>query len=90
MTTGGDRRASHGTAFVVKNHEQYILFNEQGELKFVTMSSDGYRASAGAPILEPTGDCFGRPVVWSHPAFANKCMFARNDKELVCVSLASE
>jgi hypothetical protein len=27
-------------------------------------------------------------VVWSHPAFANRCVYARNDKELVCVSLA--
>jgi len=29
-------------------------------------------------------------VWWSHPAFANRCVFARNDKELVCVSLAAE
>jgi hypothetical protein len=26
-------------------------------------------------------------VVWSHPAFARRCLFARNDKELVCVDL---
>ena len=32
----------------------------------------------------------GRPVVWSHPAFARKCVFARNDKKLVCISLAAE
>ena len=30
----------------------------------------------------------GRDVVWSHPAFANKKMFARNDKEFVCVDLS--
>jgi len=30
----------------------------------------------------------GRQVVWSHPAFANQCIYARNDNELVCVSLA--
>jgi hypothetical protein len=29
-------------------------------------------------------------VVWSHPAFAGRCVFARNDKELVCVSLAAD
>jgi len=29
-------------------------------------------------------------VVWSHPAFANKSMFARNDEEIVCVSLAAD
>jgi hypothetical protein len=42
-------------------------------------------------VLEPTGQSFGRPVVWSHPAFARRCLFARNEKELVCVDLrASE
>ena len=39
-------------------------------------------------VLEPTNESFGRPVVWSHPAFAQKAMFARNDKELVRVELA--
>ena len=41
-----------------------------------------------AKLLEPTGAAFGRTVVWSHPAFADKCVFARNDKEIVCYSLA--
>jgi hypothetical protein len=27
-------------------------------------------------------------VVWSHPAFAGKCVFVRNDKEIICVSMA--
>ena len=27
-------------------------------------------------------------VCWSHPAYANKHVFARNDEELVCASLA--
>ena len=39
-------------------------------------------------LIEPTGAAFGRKIVWSHPAFADKCVFARNDKELICVSLA--
>jgi hypothetical protein len=47
-------------------------------------------------LLEPTNGMaagFGRPkrmVLWSHPAFADRCMFARNDRELVCVSLAED
>ena len=28
-------------------------------------------------------------TIWSHPAFAMKSVFARNDKELVRVSLAA-
>jgi len=29
-------------------------------------------------------------TIWSHPAFAMRSVFARNDKELVRVSLAAE
>ena len=32
----------------------------------------------------------GRDVVYSMPAFANRRMYVRNDKELVCGSLAKE
>ncbi len=88
LTTGGERRASHGTAFVVKHEQRYLLFTETGDLVFAQLSPQGFTEQGRMHVLEPTGDCFGRPVVWSHPAFANRCMFARNDKELVCVSLA--
>ena len=49
-----------------------------------------------APILNPVvlASTFvayrGRDVVWSHPAFAGRSVFARNDKEMVRVSLAAE
>jgi hypothetical protein len=29
-------------------------------------------------------------VVWSHPAFARRCVFARNDREMVCLALAAD
>ncbi len=90
LTTGGERRASHGTAFVVRHEDRFLLFAETGDLIFAELSPTGFKEVGRMRVLEPTGDCFGRPVVWSHPAFANKCMFARNDKELVCVSLAEE
>jgi hypothetical protein len=39
-------------------------------------------------VIEPTGTAFGRKVVWCMPAFADKKLFVRNDKELICVDLA--
>ena len=39
---------------------------------------------------DPVGIGLGRKVVWSHPAYADKCVFARNDKEIVCASLAAK
>ena len=44
-----------------------------------------------ANILTPTNTLAapkGRRVIWSHPAFANRCVYARNDKEIICVSMA--
>jgi len=31
----------------------------------------------------------GRDVTWCVPAFANRCVYVRNDKELICASLAA-
>jgi outer membrane protein assembly factor BamB len=87
-TTGGERRQAHGTAFLTKNGERYFLFSETGELIIARLSPERYEEISRAKIVEPTNEAFGRPVVWSHPAYANKCAFVRNDKEIVCVSLA--
>ena len=69
---------------------RYFIFGESGHLAIAKLSPKGYEEIDRAKLLEPTNECFGRQVVWSHPAFANKCVFARNDKEIVCFSLASE
>jgi outer membrane protein assembly factor BamB len=86
--TVGTEDVKTGTAFIVKNGDRFFLFNERGELIIAKMSPKGYEEMSRARILDPTGLAFKRDVVWSHPAFADRCMFARNDKELVCVSLA--
>ena len=77
-----------GTAFVVKNGDRFFLFDEKGELIIARLSPKGYTEISRWKMLEPTASAFGRQVVWSHPAFANRCVYARNDKELVCASLA--
>jgi hypothetical protein len=87
-TTGGER-ARHGTAFIVKQGSRFFLMSETGHLIIAKLSSTGYSEISRCKLLEPTGSSFARPVMWSHPAFANRCVFARNDKELVCVSLAA-
>jgi outer membrane protein assembly factor BamB len=88
--TLGKKRGLFGTAFLVKNGDRYFLFNEAGYLIIARLSPKGYDEVSRAKLLEPTGLAGGRDVVWSHPAFAERCVFARNDKEIVCVSLAAE
>jgi outer membrane protein assembly factor BamB len=87
-TTDGDRRESHGNAFLTKNGDRYFLFSETGDLVIARLTPEKYEETGRAHLLEPTNEAFGRPVVWTHPAYANKCVFVRNDKEIVCASLA--
>jgi len=94
IATGGPYEKEEGVrwanAFLVKNGERFFLPNEKGDLIIAKLSPTGYEEISRAHILEPTGRAIARPVVWSHPAFANKAMYARNDKEVVCVELAKE
>jgi outer membrane protein assembly factor BamB len=75
-------------AFIVRNGDRYVLFNEQGDLILARLTPKGYEEIDRAHVLEPTNRALGRKVVWMHPAFADRCVFARNDNEIVCVSLA--
>jgi outer membrane protein assembly factor BamB len=88
--SGTKRPQVSATVFLVKNGDRYFLFNEKGELIIAKLTPKGYEEIDKRKLLDPTNEAFGRPVVWSHPAFANKCIFARNDKEIVCASLAAE
>ena len=90
-TVGDTDQSRHGTAFIVHHSEsgRHFLFNENGELILTELSPRGYRETGRAKILEPTNYTGKRAVVWSHPAFAERSLFARNDKEIVCVDLAA-
>ncbi len=82
--------ARWGTAFLVKQDDHYVLFNEQGDLIIARLTPQGYEELSRAHLLEPTGPSQRREVVWSHPAFAHRNVYARNDREIVSVSLAAE
>lgn len=88
--TTGKRFASSGSVFFVKNGDRFFMFGESGDLIIAKLSKEKYEELDRAHVIDPTGDAFGRRVVWSHPAFANRAMVARNDKEIICVSLAAE
>jgi outer membrane protein assembly factor BamB len=88
-TTSGEP-VRWANAFIVKNGNRFFLFNEKGDLIIARLSPRGYEELSRAHLLEPTGDAAGRAVVWSHPAFASRRVYARNDKEIVCVDLAAK
>jgi outer membrane protein assembly factor BamB len=83
------RKAECGTVFLVPAGDRYVLFNDQGDLILADLTPKGYHEISRAHILEPVEMARGRNIVWSHPAFADRCVFARNEKEMVCVSMAA-
>jgi outer membrane protein assembly factor BamB len=90
LAATGGKKGDCATAFLVPQGDRFVIFNDQGDLILADLTPKGYREIDRAHILAPTQSARGREVVWSHPAFAHRCVFARNDKEIICVSLASE
>ncbi len=73
--TGG-KEVRWGNAFLVQHENRVFVFNEHGELIIAELSPDGYEEICRTKIIEPTNPLPQRVVVWSHPAFANKHVYA--------------
>jgi outer membrane protein assembly factor BamB len=77
-------------AFLIPHEDRVIICNEQGEIIFAKLSPEGYQELDREKLIEPTQPIQRRMTVWSHPAFAMRSVFARNDGELIRVNLAAE
>jgi outer membrane protein assembly factor BamB len=83
----GPRPANPGTGFLVKNGDRFLIAGETGELTIAKLTPEKYEKLSSVQLLEPTHESFGHKALWSCPAYSNGCMYWRNDKELICVSL---
>jgi len=81
-----------GSIGIVRHGDRYFINNDRGDLIIAKFSPTGYREISRAKLIKPTSNSGNRrelgAVNWSHPAYANRHVFARNDAELVSVSLA--
>ena len=85
------------TAYFVRNGDRHFVVNDSGDLIIARFTPDGYQEVDRTLLLAPTtrtqGGASGRwndrAVLWSHPAFANRHVVARNDAEVVRLSLAA-
>ena len=74
----------------VQNGNKIWMFNEHGELIISELSPKGFNEISRAKLIEPTKKQHPRGVVWTHPTFANKHVFVRNDNKLVCADLSKK
>ena len=84
-------KARWANIHLVEKGENIWMFNERGELIISKLSPEGFEEISRAKIIEPTeGQLDQRGgVCWSHPAFAYKHIYVRNDEELICVNLSA-
>lgn len=87
--------ARWSTAFLVRQGEEgnrVWIINELGELILSDLTPEGYHEIDRTQLIEPTQEVRQRDyrTVWSHPAFAHRHIYARNDKELIAICLAAD
>lgn len=85
--------------FIVRRGDRYFVNTDEGDLVIARLSRRGYEELDRTRLIEPTtNSAWGRRrglrkpgdriVNWSHPAYANRHVFARNDHEILSASLA--
>jgi len=88
-------------AFIVRQGDRYFVNNDKGDLIIARFDESGYTEIDRTHLLKPTSNSVwgsrpGRPkpgdrlVNWSHPAYANGHIVARNDEMIIRASLKAE
>jgi outer membrane protein assembly factor BamB len=86
-------KARWASAFLVRHGDRYFINNDRGDLIIARLSPEGYEEIARTTLIKPTATAgIGRremkAVNWTHPAYANRTLYTRNDEELIAVSLS--
>jgi outer membrane protein assembly factor BamB len=85
-------RARWASGIITRNGDRLFINNDRGELIIVKPAPDGYHEVSRTQLIKPTSPPGNRrelgSVNWSAPAYANKHIYARNDEEIICASLA--
>ena len=79
---------------IVRHGERLYINNDRGELLIVKPSPQGYQEISRTHLINPTTNPSNRRALvnvnWSHPAYANRHIYARNDEEIISASLSAD
>jgi outer membrane protein assembly factor BamB len=87
-------RARWASGVMVRHDDRLFINNDRGELVIVKPSPEGYQEISRTNLIKPTSPPQNRRqlvnVNWMYPAYANRHIYARNDEEIICASLAAD
>ena len=83
-----------GAAFNANTLGIFFSDDDAYEVFVVKPGPDGYHEVSRTTLLKPTSPPGNRrelvSVNWTEPAYANRHIYARNDEEIICASLATD
>ena len=86
-------RARWASGFFVQHGDRVFINNDRGELIIARFTPAGYQEISRTQLIKPTTPPDNRRelkfVNASHPAYANRHIYARNDEEIISASLAA-
>ena len=86
--------ARWASGIIVRQGDRYFINNDRGELIIAKLSPQSYQEISRTQLIKPTTNSGNRrelgAVNWSHPAYANRHIVARNDEEIISVSLEKQ
>jgi len=82
------KSGSSATMHMTVNGSSVFIYNELGELILAHLSPQGYEEICRATLVVPTYAFGGRKLTWAAPSFANRHVYARTEKEIICASLS--
>lgn len=84
-------KARWAAGFLVRHGDHFFINNDRGDLIIAKLSPRGYEEIGRTKLIKPTSNPGNRRelgvVNWSHPAYAGRHIFARNDEEIIAASL---
>jgi outer membrane protein assembly factor BamB len=84
-------KARNSSAWMVRHQDRVFILNDRGELIIARLAPAGYSETGRVKVIQPTSPPGARrefgAVIWSHPAFANRHIVVRNDREAIRISL---
>jgi outer membrane protein assembly factor BamB len=87
-------RARWASGVMVRNADRLFINNDRGELIIVKPNPVKYEEIDRTALIKPTSPPQNRRelvnVNWMYPAYANRHIYARNDEEIICASLAAD
>ena len=83
----GQKTGRSACMHMTVNGSLVFIYNELGELILARLGPQGYEETCRTTLMEPTYPFGGRKLTWAAPSFANRHVYVRNEREIICASL---